>query len=57
MFFVIIFFYRFSEIWDIEGKKSVATFEAADSTEVKNDSSFRLIRMLITELILFKSYF
>jgi len=23
------------EIWDIEGKKSVATFEAADSTEVK----------------------
>ena len=31
----MIFFYRFSEIWDIEGKKSVATFEAADSTEVK----------------------
>ena len=29
------FFYRFSEIWDIEYKKSVATFEAADSTEVK----------------------
>ena len=35
MFFVIIFFYRFLEIWDIEYKKSVATFEAADSTEVK----------------------